>query len=295
MARMHPDEIDTDADLVRELLEAQHSQWADRPIVRIASTGTVNALYRIGDDLLARLPLRRVTAVPIENELRWLPKLAPRLPIAVSMPLALGQPTDRFPSPWSVYPWFDGDDAITGALDLQQAAVDLANFLRALWSLDATGGPRPSPANYGRGIPLGLRDEITRASIRQSVDLVDTDAVTAAWERALAAQAWDQPPRWVHGDISSGNLLVRDRRINAVIDWSLGIGDPACDVLVAWELFDDASRAVFRDALAVDDATWDRARGWALSTAMLALPYYVTTNEFMARQARQKIAAVLDD
>ncbi|MEQ1788450.1 MAG: aminoglycoside phosphotransferase family protein [Acidimicrobiales bacterium] len=292
---MHRDQIDTDPALVRDLLEAQHAQWADRPIVRVASTGTVNALYRLGDDLVARLPLRRVTAVPIENELRWLPQLAPHLPIAISMPLALGQPTERFPSPWSVYAWFDGDDAITGALDLPQAAVDLASFLRALWSLDATGGPRPSVANYGRGIPLGLRDDITRASIRQSVDLVDTDAVTAAWERALAAQAWDQPPQWVHGDISSGNLIVRDRRIRAVIDWSLGIGDPACDVLVAWELFDRESRALFREALAVDDATWDRARGWALSTAMLALPYYVTTNEFMARQARQKIAAVLDD
>ena len=293
---MHDDQIDSDADVVRRLLRTQQPQWADLPIVRMSSTGTDNAMYRVGDDLVARLPLRPASTLPIDKEHRWLPVLAPHLPLTIPIPVAMGEPTADFPWPWSVYPWLPGEDAITACFDRDVAAVDLARFLRALWSVDPTGGPAPSGANFDRGVPLRTRDAGTRAAIAAVRDVVDADAATAAWDAALAAPDWAAPGVWVHGDIAAGNLLVRDGRLASVLDFGcLGIGDPACDVLVAWELFDGRSRDRFRAELDVDDATWARGRGWALSTAVGALAYYETTNPFMAEQGRRKLAAVLAD
>jgi aminoglycoside phosphotransferase (APT) family kinase protein len=293
--KMHHDEIDTDVRLVRRLLEAQQPQWAGLPIEPVASTGTDNALYRLGADMVVRLPLRPASTGPVDKEHRWLPVLAPHLPLAVPVPLAKGEPVDGYPWPWSVYPWFEGEDATAARFDRRQAARDLADFIAALQSLDTRGGPAPSAANFGRGVPLADRDHVTRKAIRASDDLIDdTAALTAAWEDALRAPPWDRPPVWVHGDIAAGNLLIRHGRLSAVIDWgALAVGDPACDLMVAWELFDAESRQVLRAELGVDDATWARTRGWALSTAIVALPYYQDTNAFMAAQARRKLAVVL--
>ena len=293
---MHHDEIDTDVDLVRQLLTTQQPQWADLAVGPVSSTGTENAMYRLGDDMVVRLPLRPSSARPVEKEHRWLPVLAPYLPIAIPVPLAKGQPIDGYPWPWSVYPWFEGEDATAARFDLRLAASDVAGFIAALHAIDPTGGPEPSIANFGRGVPLAERDDYTRRAIRASSDLVDADAVTAAWEQALRVPTWDRPALWVHGDIAAGNLLFRDGRLSAVIDFgTLAIGDPACDLIVAWELFDARSRDVLRAELGVDDATWERGRGWALTTAIVALPYYEHMNAFMAAQARQKLAAVLND
>ena len=294
--RMHHDEIDSDVDLVRRLLEAQQPPWADLPVERVASTGTDNALYRLGADMVVRLPLRPSSIEPADKEHRWLPALAPHLPLAIPVPLARGEPMGWYPWPWSVYPWLDGEDATTARLDLRQAACDLARFITALHSLDASGGPTASVANFGRGVPLAERDHDTRRAISAARDLIDADAVTAAWEAALRVEPWERPRVWVHGDIAAGNLLVREGRLSAVIDWgALGVGDPACDLLVAWELFDADSREVLRNELGADDATWARSRGWALSTAIVALPYYQHTNAFMAAQARHKLAVVLGE
>ncbi|HEY6697862.1 MAG TPA: aminoglycoside phosphotransferase family protein [Acidimicrobiales bacterium] len=293
---MHHDEIDSDSGLVRRLLEAQRPQWADLPIEPVSSTGTDNALYRLGDHMVVRLPLRPSSVGPAEREHRWLAELAPHLPLDIPVPLARGHPVEGYPWPWSVYPWFEGEDATRAHVDLRQAAFDLAGFMAALQSLDPTGGPEPSMANFGRGVPLAMRDRETRQAISESHGLVDTAALTAAWERALSAPTWDRPPVWIHGDIAAANLLVRGGRLSAVIDWgALGIGDPACDLIVAWELLDAESREVLRTALAVDDATWARSRGWALSTAIVALPYYQHSNAFMAAQARHKLAVVLSE
>lgn len=293
-ARMHDDEIDHDVEIVRELLAAQQPQWADLPIAFVPSTGTDNALYRLGDDLVVRLPLRPGSTRQIDRVHRWLPVLAPHLPLRVPVPVATGAPTDRFPWSWSVCSWLPGEDATTADLDHDRAVRDLAAFIVALRNIDATGGPRPSAANFGRGVPLAQRDAETRRWTEKARGLVDTAAVTAAWDEALAAPPWDGPPVWLHGDIAAGNLLVQDGRLSAVIDWgAAGVGDPACDLIVAWELFDAPTRALLRAELAIDDATWARGRGWALSTAIIALPYYQHTNAFMADQARRKLAAVL--
>jgi aminoglycoside phosphotransferase (APT) family kinase protein len=293
---MHPDEIDHDVSLVRFLVQMQCPEWAPLPVEPVASTGTDNALYRIGEAMVARLPLKPSSIEPAEKEHQWLPVLAPRLPVATPVPLFRGMPTERYPWPWSVYPWFEGEDAITAHMDAGDLARDLGCFIRSLEAIDPTGGPEPSRANFGRGVPLAMRDAMTRDAIRAAGGLVDTDAVTEAWEDALRAPAWDRPPVWVHGDISSGNLVIQDGRLAAVIDWGcLGIGDPACDLVVAWELFDGDARAILRAELGADDAMWARSRGWALSTAMMALPYYQHTNAFMAAQARHKLAIVLNE
>jgi aminoglycoside phosphotransferase (APT) family kinase protein len=291
---MHHDEIPSDADLVRRLLIAQQPQWADLPIRPVTSTGTSNAMYRLGADMVVRLALRPSSARSVEKEHRWLPILAPHLPVTIPVPLALGEASDEFPVRWSVCPWIEGEDATTAAYERVQAARDVAAFINALSSLDTAGAPEPNAATYGRGVPLATRDVYTRDGIASCAHLVDAAALTAVWDRALHAPVWDRRSVWVHGDIASGNLLFRNGRLSAVIDFaSLGVGDPACDLIVAWEMFDVEARAVLRSELGVDDATWDRGRGWALSTAVAALGYYEHTHRFMADQARRKIDLIL--
>lgn len=237
-----------------------------------------------------RLPLRPSSARGVANEHRWLPALAPQLPLAIPVPLALGAPTSEYSLPWSVFPWLPGEDGTTARFDRAIAAADLARFLRALWAIDTAGGPLAQD----RGVPLAARDARTRAALEASRDLLDTAPLLACWERCVGVPPWDRPPVWVHGDLASGNLLFDGGRLTGVLDFAcLGVGDPAVDLIPAWELLDAASRAEHRRMLRIDDATWERGRGWALSTAIIALPYYADTHPFMAEQARRKLAAVL--
>jgi aminoglycoside phosphotransferase (APT) family kinase protein len=289
---MHADEVATDATLVRRLLAAQFPAWADFPIEQVASAGTDNALYRLGDDMVVRLPRIQWAVKDVEKEREWLPRIAPLLPLAIPVPLGSGEPAEGFPWPWSVYRWLPGENpSVEPGADADSLAPEVARFVAALHRVDPADGP---PA--GRGIPLGRRDAPTRAAIGALQEIVDTIAVTAAWDAALQAPAWPGPPVWVHGDLSAGNLLTVDGRLSAVIDFGgLGVGDPACDLIVAWDLFSAEARKAFREALGVDDATWERGRGWALSTALIALPYYRDTNPAIMASARRKIAAVLAD
>lgn len=289
---MHEDELETNEALVRRLLAAQFPQWAELPIEALPAGGTDNAIYRLGADLSVRLPRRRDWAPGLDKEFEWLPKLAPVLPFAVPTPVARGAAAEGYPHEWAVYDWLDGEDAATVPLDLGRAAVDLAGLLAALWRIAPTGGPPPG----GRGGPLAPRDEATRAGIAALGDAIDADAVTAAWEAALAAPDWDRPPVWVHGDLDARNLLVRDGRITGVLDWSLTcVGDPACDAKVAWAVLDAETRPRFRELLEIDDATWARARGWALSQALIALPYYLHTYPAIVQEAWRWLAEALSD
>lgn len=294
--QMHEDQLVSDAELVRALLRDRHPRWADGPITEISSTGTDHALYRLGDDAVARVPLRRSATQPIDTEFRWLPWLAERLPIEISRPLARLEPAPPFPHPWSVHSWIDGECGTTAPVDRALLAVDLARVLRALQALDPADGPPSVEAYCWRGIPLEMRDGSTREAIASSRRSIDVAAATSAWETALGAREWTGPPVWVHGDVAAGNLIFRDGRLVALIDWAcMAVGDPACDLIVAWELLDEPSRKTFRAELAVDDATWQRGRGWALSTAVGALAYYEDSNPFMADQARRKLRSVLGD
>ncbi len=294
---MHADEVATDAALVGRLIAGQFPQWAGLPVTPVPSAGTDNSLYRLGSDLVVRMPRVSWATGQIDKERRWLPYLAPHLPLAIPAPLAAGEPAEGFPWRWSVYGWLAGENATLARLaDPDRAARDLARFIHALQAIDASAGPRPEPGTFGRGVPLAVRDAGTREAIAACHGLIDTRAATAAWEAALAAPEWQGPPVWLHADLQSGNLLAVDGRLTAVIDFgALTIGDPACDLMVAWNLFTAGPRAAFREAIDVDGATWARGRGWALSPALVALPYYRETNPGLAAIARHAIAEVLAD
>jgi len=294
---MHDDEVDTDASLVGRLLAAQFPQWADHSIEPVQSAGTDNALYRLGDDMVVRLPRIQWATGQVDKEHQWLPRLAPCLPLAIPIPLAKGQPGEGYPWHWSVYRWLEGENAtIERIADPRQAAIDLAQFIAALQRIDATGGPLPGPYNSYRGEPLAMRDTRTRDVIAALQGALDTDAVTAVWDAAIKAPAWRGPPVWLHGDLQSGNLLAVEGRLSAVIDFGcLGVGDPAYDVMAAWLYLSAETRAVFRAALSVDDATWVRGRGLALSVGLIALPYYQRTNPVLAGIARRAIDEALAD
>ena len=294
--KMHQDEVDTSAALVGRLLAEQFPQWADLPITPVPSAGTDNALYRLGDALAVRLPRIHWAVGQVDKEATWLPRLAPALPLAVPTVLAHGAPGAGYPYPWAVYRWLGGANAAEQPpADMRRAALDLARFLLALQRLDTSGGP--AAIDHGlRGAPLAGRDAATRQAIAALDGAIDANAATAVWEEALRAGEWDRPPRWFHGDLLPGNLLVAGGRLSAVIDWNgLGVGDPACDLVIAWALFTGQSRAAFRAALGVDDAMWARGRGHALSQALIFIPYYRHTNPLGVAYHRRTLDAVLAD
>ena len=296
--KMHADEVDTDVTLVRRLLAAQFPRWADLPIEPVRPFGTDNANYRLGDDMVVRLPRRERTSRTLEKERQWLPRLAPLLPLAVPVPLAAGMPGEGYPFTWSVYTWLRGENATGERIsDRGQLATDLAEFIAALQRIATTDGPPPGEHNFFRGEPLARRDVETRAAIAALDGKIDVDAVSAAWEEALRSPEWQRAPVWVHGDLDARNLLVANGRLSAVIDFGgLGVGDPACDVMVVWKVLTADTRHIFRTALAVDEATWARSRGWALSQALIALPYYsLETNAVLVQEAQRWMAEVLAD
>lgn len=294
---MHADEVETDPSLVRRLLAGQFPEWADQPIDRVDSSGTDHAIYRLGRDLAVRLPRIAWAVGQFDTDERWLPRLAPHLPLAIPVPLARGEPAEGYPWPWGVYRWLEGENVPLDHLaDPERAAIDLAEFVTSLQRISTRHGPPAATETSGRGGPLTARDRPTRAAIDALHGVVDTQAVAREWDTALAAPGWSGPPVWIHGDLLAGNLLARDGRISAVIDFGcLGIGDPASDLIVVWNYLSPETRRVFRSTLEVDDATWARGRGLALSIALIQLPYYLHTNPVLVRSAHRTIAELLAD
>jgi len=268
--RMHTDELDIQDSLVRHLLMDQFPQWGNLPISRVRPDGTVNAIFRLGDSLSVRLARRAGPTQPGGKEIEWLPRLGNQLPFEIPIPIAQGRPTAEYPWFWDVVTWVDGETLAVEAIDATQAAHDLARLISALQRVDIAGAP------LGRGVPLaGLDDSFRYWRARFDGD----PAVSDEWERALATPAWSGPPVWLHGDLDARNWVVRDKRVTGVIDWcAMGIGDPACDLMVAWKLHSAEARDAFKDALPADDATWGRARGWVIWQSGAALAYYTPEN-----------------
>jgi aminoglycoside phosphotransferase (APT) family kinase protein len=288
---MHDEQVDVSPAVLRRLLEVQFPEWADLAIQRVPSSGTDNTIYRLGDELVVRLPLIHWAVQQVEKEHTWLPVLAPLVPIALHEPVAMGEAGEGYPWRWSVYRWLDGENPVPDGLDdLNGLALDLAGFVTAIRGLDPDGVPRSQ-----RGLPLSVGEDAIRGAIDQVSDQFDADVLLAAWDDALAAPKWDGDWVPVHGDLSAGNLLLRGGRLHGVIDFScFGLGDPANDVDVAWELFSGESRALYRAALDVDDATWRRARGWAIK-AVYGIPYYEGTNPGIVARARRRLTNVIAD
>jgi len=286
---MHDGEVEIDAGLVGRLVASQFPELAGLPVRAVRSTGTVNAVYRLGDRLYARLPRMAHWAQDLEREWLWLPRLAPRLSLEVPVPVGHGRPEGGYPFTWSIYGWIDGEPyADEHVDDERRAAADLARFVAELRSVDPAGAPRA-----GRR-PLRELDGMTRAALAAADGVIDAAAATAAWEQALTAPVWDGAAVWIHADLLRPNLLVRDGRIRAVIDFGgAGAGDPATDVIAAWSVFGPAGRDVFRAALDVDDGSWQRARGIALHQAAMIIPYYETTNPGFVALARRTVEQVL--
>ncbi|WP_328550480.1 aminoglycoside phosphotransferase family protein [Streptomyces sp. NBC_00366] len=292
-AKIHADELDIDAALVSRLVTEQFPRWAGLPVTQVLSSGTDNAMYRLGDDMVVRLPRRSRGGRQIDDEHHWVPRLAPHLPLAVPTPLAKGAPGAGYASSWGVYRWLDGDNAYDAPIaEPAVAARELGWFVAALRQLDATGGP-PS----FRGGPVARHDDAVRTAIRDlgADGTLDTARATAAWGETLGLPQWDGAPVWLHGDLLPGNLLTAHGRLTAVIDFgSLGVGDPACDTMAAWTVFDAATRDLFRETCDVDEATWARGRGWALCFGLMADHYYRGgKHPALAAVARRTVSEVL--
>jgi len=291
---MHDGQVATSTDLVRRLLSTQLPQLADLPIRPVEESGTDHALYRLGLDLVVRLPIIEWAAEQAESDQRWLPVLAPQVNLAIPVPVAVGRPGDGYPWPWSVVPWIAGTTPDGTNLDLASAATDLAQFVRSLHAVPGEGGPVKS--GTARGVPVHRLDDGVRPLIQELRGEIDASAVSRVWDEAMAAARWESPLVWIHGDIAPGNLIVRDRRLVAVIDFGgLGLGDPAPDLAPAWNLLDDRSRTVFREAVGYDDAAWARAKAWVLAPALQGLRYYGTSRPDLVAVARDQIGAVVGD
>lgn len=291
--KLHDDELETSVGLVHALLRSQHPTWSDLPITRADERGTDHAIYRLGDQLAVRLPTIHWAASQPAKEHRWLSRLGPQVPLEVPTPIALGEPGEGFPYQWVVVPWLDGERATEQAMPDHDALLEgIVSFTSALQRVDPADGPAP----IERDRALVYRDETIRAAVESTRGEVDSVAVIASWEESLSAPEWPGLGVWVHGDLAPGNVLCRNGRLTAVIDWGAAcVADPARDVLCAWNFYGGAYAGEFRAAMSVDDATWLRARGFALSGAVESLAYYRQTDPQRVADAHRVLERILAD
>ncbi|MCL7382448.1 aminoglycoside phosphotransferase family protein [Streptomyces sp. 35G-GA-8] len=261
-----------DAALVKRLISTQFPRWGRLPVVPVAVDGWDNRTYRLGEDMTVRLPTAAGYAPAVDKECDWLPRLAPFLPTAVPAVLAKGAPGEGYPYSWSVRRWLPGETASPERIDdMARFATDVARFILALQRCDATDGPLAGEHSFYRGASPAHYDDETHRCVAALGDRVDKKRATEVWQAALAAE-WRGEPVWFHGDLAAGNLLVDGGELSAVIDFGTsGVGDPACDLTIAWTMFREDSRAAFRQAVGQDDGTWARARGWALWKSALTV------------------------
>lgn len=305
-APLHEDELAIDEVLVRSLVDRLSPAYVPLPLSRLDTSGSSNALFRLGDQLLVRLPRQPGGTETIEKEQRWLPCVARSLPVAVPEVVAVGEPGYGYPERWSVVRWLDGDVPGVprpGEEPRRTLARDLAAVVTALRALPVPDEARADPAlRWYRGDPLATLDDDVRRLLRECRDLddldLDLDACAALWDEAVALPDAGSlaEPKWLHADLVAENLLVRDGRLAAVLDFgALCVGDPTVDLVVAWELLDPLARSEFRAAVDVDDVTWQRARAWALALSVMTFPYYRTTMPDRCATRLLMARAVLDD
>ena len=286
--------MEVNVETVRELIATQAPQFAHLPLAPVRSGGTDNTIVRLGERLCVRLPKRSDAVSQIEKERDWLPRLAP-LPLKIPVPVFIGAPDDCFAHPWAIYEWIEGAPLSEATVtDWFAAAEMMSRFLRGLQRKTISGAPRSGKQNHYRGVALIGRDALTRQAIAGLEDLYPARKLLNIWEHALAAGEHTGAATWLHGDLQGGNILVADGELTAVIDFGLsGVGDPACDLMVAWSVLPKHVREAFHQQMACDEGAVLRGMGWALSVSVIALDYYRTRNPALSKISRQTIDAVI--
>ncbi len=295
ITKLHNDEIDITIPLVKTLLKSQFPHWAHFDLQLILPEGTDNVMYKLGNDLVVRIPRTESSSQNIAKECEWLPKLAPQLSLPIPSPTGIGKASAHFPYPWLICDYLEGINLNTESsenfLNDELAARDLGHFVLSMQNIDASNVPI-----WNRGMPLKMRDEVTKKCIPQMSEWYDVNLLAQLWEKSLEAPAWNGTNKLTHGDLHAGNLLVKDGRISAVVDFGLlGAGDPAVDLMVAWAVLSKETRGIFRSIVKPDEATWLRAKGWALTMGIVAYPYYKDTNPALAKAAKRALDEVLLD
>ncbi|MGH1281652.1 aminoglycoside phosphotransferase family protein [Bacillus basilensis] len=282
--------------LVEKLIQEQFPEWAHLEVKPVKFSGHDNRTFHLGDEMSVRLPSEAAYAPQVEKENKWLPILSEELSLPISTPLAKGNPSEVYPWPWSINKWIEGETVTKqNVRDLSEFAADLGLFLVELQSIDASKGPVAGAHNFYRGGLISVYDEEARDAIENNKSVFDEIVLKHLWDLALQS-TWESKPVWVHGDVAPGNLLVKDGKLCAVIDFGiLGVGDPACDAAMAWTFFDKNSRGVFKEALHIDEETWNRVRGWALWKALITYDANRDSNEKIAEESYRVIQVITDD
>jgi len=283
------------AKLVRSLIETQFPQWRDLAIKPVEKSGHDNRTYRLGHEMTVRLPSDERYASAVQKEQIWLPRFQHHLSLPIPAPLAMGQPADEYPLPWSVNRWIEGDTVTHDNIhSLNQLAEDLATFLLELQAIDASDGIPAGVQNFHRGGNLAVYDGDTKAVIEELDGQYDQKLLSEIWELSLSS-SYQSAPRWVHGDVAVGNLLVQNGRLSGVIDFgTMGTGDPSSDLVMAWNFFDEESRAIFLSKMNVDADTVNRARGWALWKALITYAWNEKDSE-LSRWGKRVIDVILQE
>ncbi|MEH7814110.1 aminoglycoside phosphotransferase family protein, partial [Bacillus toyonensis] len=266
--------------LVKKLIQKQFPEWAHLEVKPVKFSGHDNRTFHLGDQMSVRLPSDAAYAPQVEKENKWLPILNKELSLPISAPIAKGHSSEEYPWPWSINKWIEGETVTKeNVRDLHEFAADLGSFLLELQSIDSSNGPIAGAHNFYRGGFISVYDEEARVAIENNKDAFDEALLKHLWDLALRSK-WERTPVWIHGDVAPGNLLVKDGKLCAVIDFGiLGVGDPSCDAAMAWTFFDENSRNVFKEVLRMDEETWDRARGWALWKALITYDANRNSNE----------------
>lgn len=292
------DKLEVTLSLVDELIEAQFPQWMKLPIRFVEKNGMDNITFRLGEEMLIRLPSAEAYASKVTKEQKWLPVLAQQLSIKIPEPLAQGSPSRSYPWNWSIYRWIEGKSANLLSIDdssLREIALDLAKFLREMHKVNIKGAPSPGIHNFYRGGHLSVYDGETKAAISKLGKLIDSDRVMSVWKKAISSK-WDDNPVWIHGDLASGNILIKEKRLIAVIDFGgMAIGDPACDLVIAWTFLKGESRRIFQEMMNLEDGTWNRARGWALWKALVTVVSLKDKSGITAMEQLQIIHDVISE
>ncbi|MED1557002.1 aminoglycoside phosphotransferase family protein [Bacillus paramycoides] len=283
-------------ELAKRLVQEQFPEWAHLEIKPVKFSGHDNRTFHLGKQMSVRLPSDAAYVPQVEKENKWLPILSKEITLPISSPIAKGNPSAEYPWPWSINKWIEGETVTKENVhNLNEFATDLGSFLVELQSIDASNGPKAGAHNFYRGGLMSVYDEEARVAIENNKDVFDETLLKHLWDLALRS-TWERTPVWVHGDIAPGNLLIKDGKLCAVIDFGiLGIGDPACDAAMAWTFFDKNSRNVFKEVLCMDEETWNRARGWALWKALITYDANRNSNKRMAEESCRVIQVIVDD